>query len=726
MQSNNQQQLYWQSPTNSQSDTQLSINTNFHQQQQQLNAGFIPQQQLPQVNPSLDQLQMMQMGQTYGLSSPTRHKSSQQLEFKNLDVVIVPMETNQSIYPMTLKIKGNETSLKQVFDENVNNYWTKVFKGHSPKEPPSYSVFRKPMNIEVKYCEDFSGKSLHILLLKLVAMNMNQVPYHLSNFSQQYVNDIININEQEKRQYPPPFVQTNSQKKNKAMPFYVSAEQKLQPDDLQSLRQTLDPDMFYIYRYKTAYCPQKNVKHDWAQCIYAHKPQDFRRPPDQYSYWPDDCKSFLADQEEGCPLGFKCKHSHSTFERLYHPLKYKTNPCDQNFKSQRKQCKRGEMCAFYHDKSEKRFPQNCPKTQPFLKISGSFSPTQQQVPVYKQPYIPAVTQKTLSPNEMMHFPLSFSPPQQQMKPGSLMQISPQEQYNYSSPPKSYGFSPQTNSFHQPFSMDGNHSYGSNNNLMWASPNQQDGHQFTNMMHQNQQQQQLNYTLHQQQQLLMNNQSQLVYHNQSQMSQSMINHPQNQIQSNLMNPQHLQQMNLPQSLGQQQQQQQFGNRPVFNNMNFRKVSAFQSRDLAVQSTVNTDSVLNTMFSFDIGVKDRALSTDNIFSSPRGLPYLTDTVFPLVDEENEAEIEMHIDEEIQSRVLQGIAVPEKSQKLINQTQIENIVDKQQQQSVIEEDSIFSSSPLHMAHILSQSKNDKSNSNQNQQSIITDFNNLNLNNF
>jgi len=58
------------------------------------------------------------------------------------------METNQEAYQMELRIKGtsfplklsigNETSLKQVFDENVNNYWTKVFKGHSPKEPPSY------------------------------------------------------------------------------------------------------------------------------------------------------------------------------------------------------------------------------------------------------------------------------------------------------------------------------------------------------------------------------------------------------------------------------------------------------------------------------------------------------------------------------------------------------------------------------------------------------------
>lgn len=39
----------------------------------------------------------------------------------------------------------------------------------------------------------------------------------------------------------------------------------------------------------------------------------------------------MQGQEDGCPLGFKCKYSHSTFERLYHPLKYKTNPCDVSF-----------------------------------------------------------------------------------------------------------------------------------------------------------------------------------------------------------------------------------------------------------------------------------------------------------------------------------------------------------------------------------------------------------
>jgi len=34
----------------------------------------------------------------------------------------------------------------------------------------------------------------------------------------------------------------------------------------------------------------------------------------------------------------------------------------------------------------------------------------------------------------------------------------------------------------------------------------------------------------------------------------------------------------------------------------------------------------MFSFEIGAKERALSTDNIFSSPKGLPYLSDMAFP----------------------------------------------------------------------------------------------------
>ena len=70
----------------------------------------------------------------------------------------------------------------------------------------------------------------------------------------------------------------------------------------------------------------------------------------------------------------------------------------------------------------------------------------------------------------------------------------------------------------------------------------------------------------------------------------------------------------------------------------------------------------MFSFEIGAKERAFSNDNIFSSPKGLPYFSDMAFPQLEEENE-EIEMHIDEDIQKRVLSNIMVPEPNQNSKN---------------------------------------------------------------
>ncbi len=108
------------------------------------------------------------------------------------------------------------------------------------------------MNIESQYFDKFQEKStfpsskllgLHILLLKcegykfprnpnahflelfcnthfygplVITMNMVPQPYQLADFKLQYIHEIFRINEAEKRQYPPPFVPTNSQKKNKA------------------------------------------------------------------------------------------------------------------------------------------------------------------------------------------------------------------------------------------------------------------------------------------------------------------------------------------------------------------------------------------------------------------------------------------------------------------------------------------------------------------------------
>ena len=42
----------------------------------------------------------------------------------------------------------------------------------------------------------------------------------------------------------------------------------------------IDPIIFYMFRYKTAACPNKSKDHDWNLCVYSHKPFDYRRPPD--------------------------------------------------------------------------------------------------------------------------------------------------------------------------------------------------------------------------------------------------------------------------------------------------------------------------------------------------------------------------------------------------------------------------------------------------------------
>jgi hypothetical protein len=119
--------------------------------------------------------------------------------------------------------------------------------------------------------------------------------------------------------------------------------------DLAVYEKQMNSLQFYMYRYKTAWCPEITTKHDWAQCIYAHRLQDFRRPPDRFDYDGNDCP-FLKNKGESwenCPKGLECDKCHSTFERLYHPCKYKLVYCEKRL------CKRNKMCAFYHSVDER-------------------------------------------------------------------------------------------------------------------------------------------------------------------------------------------------------------------------------------------------------------------------------------------------------------------------------------------------------------------------------------
>jgi hypothetical protein len=50
---------------------------------------------------------------------------------------------------------------------------------------------------------------------------------------------------------------------------------------------------FYMFKYKTAWCPNKKDSHDSKSCYYAHHTRDFRRPPELFVYLPEDCDTLI-------------------------------------------------------------------------------------------------------------------------------------------------------------------------------------------------------------------------------------------------------------------------------------------------------------------------------------------------------------------------------------------------------------------------------------------------
>jgi hypothetical protein len=50
---------------------------------------------------------------------------------------------------------------------------------------------------------------------------------------------------------------------------------------------------FYMFKYKSSWCPNKKDSHDSKSCIYAHHTRDFRRPPDIFKYLAEDCETLI-------------------------------------------------------------------------------------------------------------------------------------------------------------------------------------------------------------------------------------------------------------------------------------------------------------------------------------------------------------------------------------------------------------------------------------------------
>lgn len=86
--------------------------------------------------------------------------------------------------------------------------------------------------------------------------------------------------------------------------------------------------------------------------MYYHNNKDYRRKPDEIRYYPETCPNGSK-----CPNNPHCDMSHSLFENLYHPLKYKVNACDKIIEDHENDiivCQRGDRCAFYHNEEDQR------------------------------------------------------------------------------------------------------------------------------------------------------------------------------------------------------------------------------------------------------------------------------------------------------------------------------------------------------------------------------------
>ena len=252
--------------------------------------------------------------------------------------------------------------MKEIFltDKSI---WEHIYKPHLQSESsPNFSVYRTPFDTD---CDNPHPELfLHILYMKstektltrnynaqelelfchnrfygplVVAFNQNKQPYQLTPFS---LKDLLNI-ETINRNFQ------NKSIKDDFVPKCLLNFNSLNKN-LADLYQKEERYIFFMFYYKTSWCPTKKDSHDSKSCNYAHHTRDFRRPPDIFKYAPEDCETLINGTGwDNCPKGIKCGKCHTTVERLYHPDKYKRIMCDKH------RCNKLDICAFYHNMRER-------------------------------------------------------------------------------------------------------------------------------------------------------------------------------------------------------------------------------------------------------------------------------------------------------------------------------------------------------------------------------------
>lgn len=127
---------------------------------------------------------------------------------------------------------------------------------------------------------------------------------------------------------------------------------------------------FFMFLYKTEWCPMNLTHHNKSKCVYAHNLQDFRRKVHESNYSPELCenwdfKSFVKSSTQHCKLGNACPKSHGWKESEFHPLNYLTRSCLSS-----ENCPRGIECPFFHSPQDKRLDFRFTQSHPWWDQAG--------------------------------------------------------------------------------------------------------------------------------------------------------------------------------------------------------------------------------------------------------------------------------------------------------------------------------------------------------------------
>ncbi|KAM1021997.1 hypothetical protein PS1_043422 [Malus domestica] len=114
-------------------------------------------------------------------------------------------------------------------------------------------------------------------------------------------------------------------------------------------------DQFRMFEFKVRRCAHGR-SHDWTDCPYAHPGEKARRrDPRKYHYSGAACPDFRKGH---CPKGDSCEFAHGVFECWLHPARYRTQPCKDGLRCNRR------VCFFAHTPEQLRvLPGQSPRTQ---------------------------------------------------------------------------------------------------------------------------------------------------------------------------------------------------------------------------------------------------------------------------------------------------------------------------------------------------------------------------